>query len=376
MPRHINGSSLTSNLRTSATLIFTTVFLALASAGCGTDPITPAVIVAKDPLDVPAPISRSEPATVEVTLIAKEVIAQLDDGTKTEVWTFNGTVPGPLIRVRQGDDVIVTLVNEASNLEPHSIDLHAVIGPGGGDAVTEVEPGKSAQLRFRATTSGTFLYHCAAERMPWEHVAHGMYGAILVEPEEGLPPVGREVYVAESEWYLKNRYAQSKGPSSDDDDDMAMGGDGPMDVLVLDEDAARAEQPSFFTLNGHVQALSSPALFGDRVHVAQGERVRIIFANAGPNLPSSFHVMGEILDRVWTGPLDVPLTGQQTALVPPGAAIMVELATPVPGTYPIMDHALYHAERGAMGNMHVDPVGPWPDDIYGPEPPRDSAHGM
>lgn len=104
--------------------------------------------------------------------------------------------------------------------------------------------------------------------------------------------------------------------------------------------------------------------------------MRIIFANAGPNLPSSFHVMGEILDRVWTGPLDVPLTGQQTALVPPGAAIMVELATPVPGTYPIMDHSLYHAERGAMGNMHVDPVGPWPDDIYGPEPPRDSGHGM
>jgi len=347
-----------------------TAALALAPAGCGADPETPAVIVAKDPLELPPPITRTAPATVEVALVAKEVTAQLDDGTKATVWTFNGTVPGPLIRVRQGDDVVVKLTNDPSSIEPHSIDLHAVIGPGGGDVVTEVMPGETAELRFRASTSGAFLYHCAAEGMPWEHLAHGMYGAILVEPEAGLPAVDREVYVAESEWYLKNRYSKSAGGGGDDDDDddAAQGDNGPLDVLVLDEDAARAEQPTFFTLNGHVKALRSAALFGERIRVDQGQSVRIIFANAGPNLPSAFHVMGGILDRVWTGPLDTPLISQQTVLVPPGAAVMVELAMPVPGSYPIMDHALYHAAGGAMGTLHVDPVGPWPTDIYGPEP--------
>lgn len=358
--------------RFSIPLVLATGCIALAAVGCGEDPDTSAVLVAKDPLDLPAPITRTAPATVEVALTAKEVVALLDDGTKAEVWTFDGTVPGPLIRVRQGDDVVLKLTNDPSNGEPHSIDLHSVLGPGGGDAVTEVEPGETAELHFRATTSGAFLYHCAAEGMPWEHLAHGMYGAILVEPEAGLPPVDREVYVAESEWYLK--YRDEKSASGGDDDD-AQGDDGPIDVLVLDEDAARAEQPTFFTLNGNVKALRSPALFGDRIHVDQGQRVRVIFANAGPNLPSAFHVMGAILDRVWTGPLEAPLTSQETVLVPPGSAAMVELATPVPGTYPIMDHALYHAERGAMGDLHVDPVGPWPDDVYGPEPPMGMGMG-
>lgn len=371
----MNRSRRSPRLRTCAHLVLLAAAVAFTPVGCGSDPDTPAVLVAKDPLDVPPPITRTDPTTVQVSLTAKEVIAQLDDGTKSAVWTFNGTIPGPLIRVRQGDDVVLKLTNDPANVEPHSIDLHAVLGPRGGSVVTEVKPGETSELHFRATTSGTFFYHCAAEGMPWEHVAHGMYGAILVEPPAGLPPVDREIYVAESEWYLKNRYAKSKSGASDDDGDGAQVADGPMDVLVLDVDAARAEQPTFFTLNGHVQALRSPALFGDRMHVSQGQRVRIIFANAGPNLPSAFHVMGGILDHVWTGPLDAPpLASQQTVLVAPGSAVTVDLAMPVPGAYPIMDHALYHAELGAMGTLHVDQVGLWPSDLYSPEPPKGGDH--
>jgi nitrite reductase (NO-forming) len=329
-------------------------WLAATALGCGEEPATPAVLVAKDPLDLPPPITRTTAETVEISLTAKEVVGLLDDGTKASVWTFDGTVPGPLIRVRRGDDVVLRLTNDPSNAEPHSIDLHAVVGPGGGSVATEVAPGESAELRFRADVAGAFFYHCSAENMPSEHVAHGMFGAILVEPEGGLPPVAREIYLVQNEWYLKHRY---EGAHDEEAEEHEGASEQPADVLVLDERAAELEQPRFFTFNGHVRALRSPALFGDRVHVEQGGRVRIFFANAGPNLASSFHVMGEIFDRVWTGSFDAPLVDEETVLVPPGSAAVLELATPVPGMYSVMDHALFHADRGAMGDLHVDAPG-------------------
>ncbi len=345
-------------------------FLATLLAGLGStllgcassvDPAGPRPLeirghAAADPRDVPPPIGDREPTTVHVDLVAQEMVAGFNGQDQAWIWTFNGTVPGPMVRVREGDSVELELTNaNTGNIEPHSIDLHAVMGPGGGHAVTEIEPGERATLEFRAQKAGTYIYHCAAEGMPWEHIAYGMYGLIVVEPPGGLDPIDHEYYVAQSEWYTK--------PAGKHDEHGI-----PADVLVLDEEQAFAERPTFFTLNGHVDALTNPELFGEAIRVSQGESVRIFFANAGPNLASSFHVVGGIFDRVFTGPPSEAVHDEETVLVPPGSAATFELTMPVPGDYPMVDHALFRAARGAMGLLHVDAEGEWPDDIYSPRP--------
>ena len=147
--------------------------------------------VARDPSDLPAPIHRTEPTTVKVKLEIKEVTAEIAPGATYSFWTFGGTVPGPMIRVMEGDTVELTLSNPATSTMPHNIDLHAVNGPGGGAAVTTVAPGESKTFTFKALNAGVFVYHCAYAP-PYYHMAQGMYGAILVEPKGGLPPVDRE----------------------------------------------------------------------------------------------------------------------------------------------------------------------------------------
>lgn len=308
-------------------------------------PDTPAVLVAHDPLELAPSPQRSEPSDVLVELTAREVVAELAHGVKASVWTFNGTVPGPLIRVVQGDNVTVRLTNDSTSFEPHSIDLHAAALPGAGAELTEVKPGETAEFSFRAEHPGAFLYHCAAEGMPWEHVAHGMYGVIVVEPAGGLAPVATEAYVVQSEWYLRESGA---GGGDDDDDEAAL----PEDVLVLDERAAFASQPNLYTFNGHRDALVEPQIFGDRIRASNDGSVRIFFANAGPNLPSSFHVVGGIFDRVFTGNFEQSLRDEETVLVPPGSAAVFELSLPVLGDYEMVDHALYRAARGARGMIH------------------------
>jgi|SRR6478735_234289 len=309
---------------------------ALCSVACGDPARAHATIVAKDPLDIPPTITRTDPTTVSVDLTATELNADVGGGWIARAWTFGGTIPGPLIRVMEGDTVVIHLTNALGNSEPHSIDLHAVVGDGGGADETEILPGQTATLEFQAQHQGAFLYHCAAEGMPWEHLAHGMYGAILVEPRGGLTPVDVEAYVAESEWYLE--------PSD------------PEGVSDLDEAAARHSEPNFFTFNGHQEALSSPNLFGNSIRVPQAGRARIVFANAGPNLPASIHLVGNIFDDVYFGPFDAPTRGLQTASVPPGSAAVFEATFPAAGTYEIVDHALYHAEQGALGMLHAEPV--------------------
>lgn len=339
--------------------------LGLLALGCSSEhsPDTPATVVARDPLDIPPSPARTTPTTVDVTLTTREVVADLGGGRKASVWTFDDAVPGPLIRVIEGDTVNLTVTNAADSLEPHSVDLHAVMGPGGGDKVTEVAPGESKTLKFKASRQGAFFYHCAAEGMPWEHVAHGMFGVILVEPPGGLPAVDREAYVVQNEWYLK-----LGGGAEEEEEEEEHHAALPSDVWDLDEEAAEREQPQFFTFNGHQQALTSPELYGERVRVPQGGRARIIFANAGPNLSSSFHVVGGIFDQVFSGSFAAPAPNEETVLVPPGSAAVFELSAPVPGGYTLVDHALFRAKRGAAGRYHVDPEGAFPSGEYSPQP--------
>ena len=165
--------------------------------------------IARDPNDVPPPITRTEPELVKVELTTKEVIAEMAPGVFINYWTFDGQVPGPMIRVREGDTVELTLHNDQTSLHYHNIDLHAVTGPGGGGVSTMVAPGESATVTFKALHPGLFVYHCATPNVA-NHMTHGMYGLILVEPEEGLPAVDHEFYVMQGDLYTSHR-AGTKG---------------------------------------------------------------------------------------------------------------------------------------------------------------------
>jgi nitrite reductase (NO-forming) len=300
-------------------------------------------------------------------LEAREVIAEVASGESGEpvkrawVWTFNGTVPGPMIRVMEGDTVVINLTNNLEgNIEPHNIDLHAVMGPGGGAAVTEIEPGETRTLSFKALREGAFIYHCAAEGMAWEHIAYGMWGLIMVEPRGGLSAVDREFYIGQSEWYHM--------PAGRRDEHGL-----PRDVLVLDEERAYAEHPTMYSFNGHMKALVDPSLFGDpdRIHVIsaeQGDTVRFFFVNAGPNKGSNWHIIGTIFDKVYKGHPQDFIRNEETVYVPPGSAAVFELITPVPGEYLIVDHAIFRVPQGAGGLMHVEQTEDWPADIFYPPP--------
>lgn len=296
--------------------------------------------VIRDPAQVPAPITRTEPQTVEVNLTVKEVVAELADGATYSFWTFDGTVPGPLIRVMEGDTVKLTLTNPATNSTGHNIDLHAVNGPGGGAAVTNVAPGESKTFTFKALNAGAFIYHCAFAP-PYHHMAQGMYGVIVVEPKGGLPHVDREFYVVQGEWYTTGK-AGDKGNQE------------------FSFDKALAEQPEYFTFNGRMDALSKVM----PLHAKVGETVRIFFGNGGPNMGSNFHVIGEIFDRVYSGSPKTPIENEETWYVPPGSASIFEFKLDEPGSYTLVDHALWRVAKGAAGVLMVD--GSWDDSIYSP----------
>jgi len=289
--------------------------------------------IVRDPADVPPATAEREPQTVRVELVAEEVVGQLADGTVMTYFTFNGTVPGPMLRVRVGDTVEVAFRNETSSQFPHSVDFHAATGPGGGAVYSNLHPGQATVFTFKALNPGLFVYHCATPSVA-HHIANGMYGMILVEPEGGLPPVDREFYVMQGEIYTEEPY-------------------GTPGYVHFDHDKMLAEAPEYFVFNGAAGALTSDE---HALQASVGETVRIFFGVGGPNFASSFHVIGEILDRVYdqgslTSP---PLTDVQTTLVPPGGAAMVEFALEVPGRFVLVDHALSRAERGLVGHLVVD----------------------
>jgi nitrite reductase (NO-forming) len=292
-----------------------------------------AVDIVRDPSEVPAPVGNRAPEKVIIELETVELVGNLADGTTFKYWTFNGKVPGPFLRVRVGDTVEVHLKNLPDSMMAHSVDFHAVTGPGGGAVATQTMPGGETMFTFKAINPGVFVYHCATP-MVAHHIANGMYGLILVEPEGGLPPVDREFYVMQGELYT----AQPFGTEG---------------ALTDDVDKLLNENPEYFIFNGASMGLTSEEHL---LRANVGETVRIYFGVGGPNFTSSFHVIGEIFDRVYdqASITSNPLTDVQTTLVPPGGATMVEFKLDVPGRYILVDHALSRMERGLAGFLMVE----------------------
>jgi nitrite reductase (NO-forming) len=278
---------------------------------------------------VAPPVGGRGASVISLALETKEVVAQMDDGVAYEYWTFDNTVPGPMLRVRQGDTVELTLKNAPDSKVAHSIDLHAATGPGGGGKVTQVAPGQHATFRFQALNPGVYVYHCATPNVA-HHIANGMYGLIVVEPPGGLAAVDREFYVMQGDFYLEGaRGDKGKRP------------------FALDK--MRDERADYVLFNGGVGALTG----GGALKAKVGETVRVFFGVGGPNLTSSFHVIGEIFDRVYPEGASQPLTNVQTSLVPAGGAFIAEFALQVPGTYILVDHSLGRLEKGAAAYLDV-----------------------
>lgn len=322
----VTGEASTENVNAAASdevAVIPTVALAVADA----------VSVVHEPADLPAPIGDRGPTEVRVDLNAIEVNGILADGTTYRYFTFDGTVPGPMIRVRVGDTVELHVQNDTSSQLQHSIDLHAVNGPGGGAVYTQTNPGEETAFTFKTLAPGVYVYHCATPSVA-HHIANGMFGLIVVEPPGGLPPVDREFYVMQSEVYSVEPY-------------------GTQGNLTFDHAAMLDEQPQYFVFNGAANALTTDE---NALRANVGETVRIFFGVGGPNFISSFHVIGEIFDRVYNyGSLTTPpLTDVQTTLVPPGGATMVEFKLDVPGRYILVDHALARAERGLAGYLYAE----------------------
>lgn len=312
-------------------------------------PTTGADIV-RDPTDLPAPLEIREPTTVRIDLEAVEVEGQLADGTTFTYWTFNGAVPGPFFRVRLGDTIEVHMTNNTSSSMNHSVDFHAVTGPGGGAVMTQTQPGQESVFTAKALNAGLFVYHCATP-MVAHHISNGMYGLILVEPEGGLPPVDREFYVMQGDIYTTGAFGEQGQQTTDI-------------TKMLDED------PEYVVFNGAVGSLTTQKPLKANV----GETVRIFFGVGGPNLTSSFHVIGEIFDRVYdqASLTSAPLTDVQTTIVPPGGATMVEFDLEVPGNYILVDHALARLQRGLAGYLIVE--GPDAPEIFLGTPSAGSGH--
>ena len=282
--------------------------------------------------NVPPPITRKKPALVKVHLDSSVQTAEITSGITYQFWTFGGHVPGPFIRARVGDTLEVHVTNSDESGMPHNIDLHAVTGPGGGAKVTTVVQGEERVAWFKLLHPGLFIYHCAAPPV-MDHIANGMYGLILVEPAKGLPKVDREFYVLQSEFYTKDA---AEGATH----------------LEFSHEQGLLEHPRFVVFNGRVGSL-----VGDGALKAKtGERVRIFFGNAGPNLISSFHVIGEIFDNVYREAdlISEPAHSVQTTLVPSGGATVVEFGVEVPGDYTLVDHAIFRIEQGAVGFLKVE----------------------
>ena len=285
--------------------------------------------IGADPNAVPTEAKKPDAdGIVRISLTAKEVISEIAPGIYNNYWTFNGQVPGPMLRIREGDTVEISLTNDPTSLHDHNIDLHAVTGPGGGATLTHVMPGETKIFQFKALNPGLYIYHCAMPNVS-THNSHGQYGLILVEPKEGLPKVDKEFYIVQGELYT-------------------MGQLGKKGLVVFDTNALLDGRPNYVTFNGKIE--SSP-----RMHAKVGDKIRIYVGNGGVNLISSFHVIGEIFDTVYP---EASIGGLlehnvQTTTVLPGGASIVEFTVNVPGKYLLVDHALAQMNKGAWAVLEV-----------------------
>ncbi len=286
--------------------------------------------------NVPPPITRDYATKVIVKLETTEEVKRLADGVDYTFWTFGGDVPGHFIRVREGDEVEFHLTNHNHSSVPHNIDLHAVTGPGGGAAATLTLPGGESVFTFRALNPGLYVYHCAVSPVPM-HIANGMYGLILVEPTGGLPKVDKEFYVMQSEFYAKPVPGAKSSPNGM--------------THTLDMERGTDERPTHVVFNGSVGALT-----GDNAMQAKvGESIRLFVGNGGPNLVSSFHVIGEIFDNVYgEGGTMVSQKNVQTTLIPAGGSAIVDFRAEKPGTLILVDHSIFRAfNKGAIGMLNI-----------------------
>jgi nitrite reductase (NO-forming) len=299
----------------------------------------PIKAVLTSPPAVPPPTNRNYPAKVIVELEVRELELPIAEGVTYTFWTFGGTVPGSFIRVRQGDTVEFHLMNHPDSKMPHNIDLHGVTGPGGGAASSFTAPGHRSQFTFKALNQGLYVYHCATAPVGM-HVANGMYGLILVEPPEGMAKVDHEYYVMQGDFYTVGKYRE-KG------------------LQAFDMQKGIDEHPTYVLFNGMEGALT-----GDKALKAKvGETVRLYVGNGGPNLVSSFHVIGEIFDKVWFEGGTRFQENVQTTLIPAGGSAIAEFYMEVPGTYILVDHSIFRAfNKGALAMLKAE--GPENKEIY------------
>ncbi len=299
--------------------------------------------VVADPTRLPPPIRRQHSIHHVIELEAREVHAKLDDATGFDFMTWDGQVPGPMIRVRQGDTVTLTVKSAKDNVRPHSLDLHAIFGTGGGSEATMVGPGQSRSEFFKCMYPGAFIYHCAVPNLD-EHISSGMFGMILVEPYDGLPAVDREIYLGQHEVYTHEPFG-AKG------------------TVHFDYDAMAAENPTYVLFNGAVNALAADRLGPIKAKV--GETMRVFMVCGGPNLSSNFHPIGNVWKECWPqGALaNPPLRYVQTQPVPPGSCFVGHMDLPVPATIKLVDHALSRVvHKGLLAEIAVS--GPAKPDLF------------
>ncbi|ULJ64472.1 copper-containing nitrite reductase [Wielerella bovis] len=281
--------------------------------------------------EAPPPVNRDHAARVKVKIEVAEKVMKIADGVEYKFWTFGGQVPGQMIRVREGDIVDVEFANRSDSTVPHNIDFHAATGPGGGAEASFTAPGHVSNFSFKALQPGLYIYHCATAPVGM-HIANGMYGLILVEPKEGLPKVDREYYVVQGDFYTKGKYGEAG-------------------LQPFDMEKAIKEQPDYVIFNGSVGAIAGENALKANV----GETVRLFVGNGGPNLVSSFHVIGEIFDKVYVEGGDLINKNVQTTLVPAGGAAIVEMKIDVPGTYNLVDHSIFRTfNKGALGQIKAE----------------------
>ncbi len=274
------------------------------------------------------PVPAGNLVKVEMTL--KDMVVEVAPGVKYNTWAFDGHgAPGPIVHVREGQTVEMTLVNGGSI--PHSIDFHAArIAP--DVAFKDIDPGESFTFRFKAGDPGVFMYHCGTKPV-LAHIANGMYGAIVVDPAKPLPHADREYVLVASEWYLDGPGIEA--PAS------------------LNMDKARAMAPDWTTFNGYAnQYVTHP------LTAKPGETVRFYVVAAGPTLDSDFHVVGTIFDRAWVNAAvtNPPQNGVQTVLVPAGGGGIFDVKIDQPGLYPFVSHAFAHVDLGQVGLLEVGNV--------------------
>lgn len=279
---------------------------------------------------VPKPIGDRPARKLIVNLEIIEQEGEMADGVKYMYWTFGGTVPGSFIRTRVGDEIEFHLKNHPDNKLPHNIDLHAVTGPGGGAEASFVAPGHEITFSFKVLNEGLFVYHCATAPVGM-HIANGMYGLILVEPAGGLPKVDKEYYIMQGDFYTKGAYGE-KG------------------LQPFDMAKAIKEEPDYAVFNGKTGAITGDKSLSAKV----GETVRLYVGNGGPNLVSSFHVIGEIFDKVHVEGGSLINKNVQTTLIPAGGAAIVDFKVDVPGSLVIVDHSIFRTfNKGSLGILKV-----------------------